>query len=193
MGAVTARWIGAVLALTPPDGFLLIYLEFHRLESGALVGSIAKGRVSRTAAGTPPVGTGFDRQRERLRITNNRFLRHGDEPYPDRGSAREGNRERHGNFRRREGYRCLIGRTGSDLVHPRIPLRGNLMHEGRCQPSKQDDRRGTDKFGEAHRIFRKCLPFPEAVFASIAPKMQPQRSPGEHRPNAPANPGLPMR
>jgi hypothetical protein len=67
-----------VLALAPPDGFFLRDLELHWLQSGSLVGAVAKRLMGRATAGTPPVDARFDFESEGFVIANNRFFCHRD-------------------------------------------------------------------------------------------------------------------
>lgn len=74
---IAERRIGGVLALAPPDGGFFGDFEFHGLETGAFVGAVAKRLMGRPAAGTPPVGSGFDFESEGFGIADFGFLCHG--------------------------------------------------------------------------------------------------------------------
>lgn len=74
--AIAQGWIGRVLALAPPHGFLFRHFVFHRLQAGAPMRAIAKGRMARPAARTPPMHASLHFKCQRLGVTDPWFFTH---------------------------------------------------------------------------------------------------------------------
>lgn len=60
MRAVAVWGISGEFTPTPVDGDFFSDVEFHRLFARAFVRTIAKGWMTGSTAGTPPVGAGLD-------------------------------------------------------------------------------------------------------------------------------------
>lgn len=77
MRAVTERRIFRRLALAETKGRFFGNFKLTGLQSGALVGAVAKRAVAGAAAGTPPISAWFKFNLERSFLGWNGFFRHG--------------------------------------------------------------------------------------------------------------------
>lgn len=76
MRAVAEWRICRVFTLAPPNGLLLRDFVFDGLEPGPLVRTIAKGRMSGAATGTPPMGPSLHFESEGLGVTDDGRFSH---------------------------------------------------------------------------------------------------------------------
>ena len=72
--------------------------------------------------------------------------------------------------RRPDGGMVPRFRDGRVFFKLQIPLGGHMIEKRHHQPSREDDRRSTDKMAEFHRLLRKCLLFPWRFLRPIREK-----------------------
>ena len=77
MRSVAKRGVSGGFALAEVEARFFGDLQFPRLQTGSLMGAIAERAVACSTAATPPVGSRFQFNPDRLGVTAYGFFRHG--------------------------------------------------------------------------------------------------------------------